>query len=136
MAMFMATLSVSGQNIMSDVIEWEIVFPFDKQKDSTASSYNARFITNGKKTIDWIQNRIDISGEITTEKSQFTVNKATGSWMNVAVEGTITFDVSNAASAGTFTVTKRQTAYLIQFTLKGKYGAIDKRFDIKNFKKL
>lgn len=134
--LFIGTVNCQSQDITKDAIKWQFTVDFDQAQDSTALSYTSYFIIYGQDKVEWITNRTDKTGQISSTSNVLRISTVTGSWKNIKEDGEIMYKVTMNKSEGTFNVKKTKGVYSISVSLVGKTGGkLNRVFKINNVAK-
>jgi hypothetical protein len=124
-----ATKSSLAQQVGLDTIRWNTI-EFTDLNTNVIVPNEIYFISSGSQTIEWFQN----NGQF---KVDFTVSSVSGNWVNLAVPGSVTFQITDGIATGTLLFTRSSsTEVFIELHLRGTTSNIDLRYKISNYSKL
>ena len=93
------SMAANGQSIASNTIEWTVTKAVD-QADNSESANSSTFVTNGNKSVDWIQKNI---------VSHYTVTQVDGTWPDLGQDGAISYNFTGIGTlTGTITFSRSQ----------------------------
>lgn len=121
-----------GQNIKTARLKWNVSIDFNPLVDSTTSSYDSYFITQGN-SVKWYYQWNGKDGTHDSKVSDMTITGTTGNWANIAVNGQMTFRVTLANGSGTLLFKRFNGQYKVLMDLIGRNGGkTNREFSVTN----